>query len=233
MFGRGRFDLSRFDIAGEGVNIRFDVAFAESLGGFFGLGTDYRIEGLTMTAALRQTSSAAAVVPYALQAGESLSFGAQGILAAPIEAAFGESMLMGAKLDADYSFAAQLADALGARTWLGADVSFFVDASDSLQIRALLGADIDYSAFLTEILSVLSDAASLEEATLSVNVSIPPGSQLRIDSENFTVTLDGKNILHLQEGDWIELERELWGILINTGSGGALSGELIYTERYL
>ena len=57
--------------------------------------------------------------------------------------------------------------------------------------------------------------------------------ELRIDSGNFTVTLDGKNILHQQQGDWIVLERELAALTVDSGSGSQLSGSIIYTEKYL
>ena len=68
---------------------------------------------------------------------------------------------------------------------------------------------------------------------MSFQLTIPPGGDLRIDSGTFTVTLDGRNVLHTQSGDWIEVSRELLRLLIESASGGQLEGRLVYTERFL
>ena len=68
---------------------------------------------------------------------------------------------------------------------------------------------------------------------MEINVQLKPGSELRIDTENYTVLLDGKNILYLQSGDWPELSRDLAYITIDSLSGGTLTGEIVYSERWL
>ena len=69
--------------------------------------------------------------------------------------------------------------------------------------------------------------------TASFQLTIPPGGELRIDSDMFTVLLNGQNALHTQSGDWITVSRELLRLLIESASGGRLEGQLIYTERFL
>ena len=77
------------------------------------------------------------------------------------------------------------------------------------------------------------DASSQEEQAVLIRVSLPAGSELRIDSERYTVTLDGENILHLQEGDWLMLDRDLCEITVDSGTGAELTGKMVWTERYL
>ena len=69
------------------------------------------------------------------------------------------------------------------------------------------------------------------EESFTVNVTIPRGAELRIDSDNFIVTLDGVSILHLHTGDFINISRGSLELMVD--SGNPLSGELVYTERYL
>ena len=45
--------------------------------------------------------------------------------------------------------------------------------------------------------------------------------------------LDGENVLYAQSGDWINVSRELLRLIVESATGGALEGQLIYTERYL
>ena len=84
-----------------------------------------------------------------------------------------------------------------------------------------------------DALNALSGAISEETESLSISIAIPPGGELRIDSDTFTVTLNGENILYAQLGDWVNVSRDLLRLDIESGSGGDLSGSLIYTERYL
>ena len=64
-------------------------------------------------------------------------------------------------------------------------------------------------------------------------IAIPPGGEIRIDSDTFRVLLDGENILYAQEGDWINVAREVLYLDIESATGGALEGSITYQERYL
>ena len=57
--------------------------------------------------------------------------------------------------------------------------------------------------------------------------------RLRIDSDTFRVLLNGENVLDKQSGDWLMLSRDLLYLDIESAIGNGLSGNLIYTERYL
>ena len=77
------------------------------------------------------------------------------------------------------------------------------------------------------------EATSQTTERTTLQLTIPPGGELRIDSGLFLVLLDGENALHTQSGDWINISRDLLRLIIESASGGQLRGQLIYTERYL
>lgn len=85
-----------------------------------------------------------------------------------------------------------------------------------------------YTATMFAIINI----SVLEYETVVITVSIPSKSELRIDSENYEVTLNGENIIHQHSGAWITLSRNIVDMLISSSAGG-LEGKLLYTERYL
>ena len=101
--------------------------------------------------------------------------------------------------------------------------------SSASLVKNIAGTEL----FLTEIVFATVAAVTIEENILTISVSVPPGGELRIDSDRFTVTLNGENILHLQSGYWPKLSRDLVQMTIDSGSGGVLSGEIVYAERWL
>ena len=74
---------------------------------------------------------------------------------------------------------------------------------------------------------------TVEDFVLTVDITIPAGGELRIDSENYTVTLNGENVLYAQSGYWPILSRELAQMTVDSGTGGEMTGEIVYAERWL
>lgn len=103
----------------------------------------------------------------------------------------------------------------------------------ALKTDARAGAFYRTTPFVTSILSATVDLAQIDERVLLLDVELPAGSELRIDTSNYMVTLDGENILHLQTGEWIRINRDSLAINIDNGSNGTVSGELKYQERWL
>lgn len=64
-------------------------------------------------------------------------------------------------------------------------------------------------------------------------LKIPAGGQLVIDSDFFTATLDGENVLDQYEGDWLQFTRELASLSAQSGGSGSLKVSVLYRERYL
>ena len=91
----------------------------------------------------------------------------------------------------------------------------------------------DSGIFPTEILLSDVGGGTVEDFLLSIGISIPPGGELRIDSENYTVTLNGENVLYAQSGYWPVLSRELAQMTVDSGTGGKMTGEIVFAERWL
>lgn len=104
---------------------------------------------------------------------------------------------------------------------------------DALFSQPLGSKDVPGVLMAAEVLTSMMAAISQTTQRAIFQVTIPPGGELRIDSELFTVLLNGENVLYAQSGDWINISRELLRITVECASGGGLSGQLIYTERYL
>lgn len=80
---------------------------------------------------------------------------------------------------------------------------------------------------------MITTAGTVRESVFDMQVTIPPGGELRLDSDVFLAMLDGENVLYAQSGDWINVSRELLRLIVESATGGDLEGQIIYTERYL
>lgn len=96
-----------------------------------------------------------------------------------------------------------------------------------------IGKLIRHNSFFTSIVNSFISVIHTVTETATIDVTIPPGGELRIDSDNFIVLLDGQNVIHLQSGDWITVDRNLLEMVVDTGSGGNLQGQILFNERYL
>lgn len=228
-FSRLRFSLPRQD----GNEIPIRLAVRAGLNGYFGAGADAKIKNMPLSARFTAMAGGVSALPDDFLAEARFHCTARGLQAIGILAAPTLRLGFSGEIGANLYTAATPAARVEGELQAGADIynSFMLAAA--LDCQALLGANLYYGLFFTALLSGLADAALLEEQVVEIAGSIPPGSELRIDSGNFTVTLDGKNILHQQQGDWIVLERELAALTVDSGSGSQLSGSIIYTEKYL
>lgn len=104
---------------------------------------------------------------------------------------------------------------------------------DRLMACTMGSKNIPATLKVSEVLTSVLEATSQTTEQASFQLTIPPGGELRIDSEWFFVLLNGENALHNQSGDWINVSRSLLRLIIESASGGKLQGSLIYTERYL
>ena len=96
-----------------------------------------------------------------------------------------------------------------------------------------ISKDLVYNLIVTDLLGCKVSSVILESEKITINATIPANGRLEIDSDDFTVLLNGENALHLHSGEWLFLDREIESILIDSGTGGELTGSVIYNERYL
>ena len=83
-------------------------------------------------------------------------------------------------------------------------------------------------------MSAFFSGVQTKDVTMSFpGVVIPPGGVLVIDSETFTATLDGKNVIDQYEGDWLEFGRLLKDLRVSSGTSGDMHVSVLYRERYL
>ena len=86
-----------------------------------------------------------------------------------------------------------------------------------------------------ELVSQVSDATVVEEIACVLNLTLQPGEHLIVDANNYNVLVDNENMIHTQEGEWLdELTRDTLSITVTAAEGGAgLTANILYTERYL
>ena len=87
----------------------------------------------------------------------------------------------------------------------------------------------------TQSAIMLADVSVISIATKQTNIeiTIPAGSVLIIDMQNFTAYLDGKNVYKNVSGEWFAISRDTLSLLIDAASGSGLAGTMEYVERYL
>ena len=118
---------------------------------------------------------------------------------------------------------------------LGANIYAPTIGEEDITADLVLGSN---AYIAPEGFEVVLESASLEvidTRTCVLTVTLRPGQKLILDSESYSVLLDGENAIELQSGDWIdELDRETTDIVIEAASGSSnLKASIIYTERYL
>lgn len=121
-----------------------------------------------------------------------------------------------------------------ATSYLSVDTPTSLSSIEEIFGRSSVCKNItDSGIFPTEILLSDVGGGTVEDFLLSIGISIPPGGELRIDSENYTVTLNGENVLYAQSGYWPILSRDLAQMTVDSGTGGKMTGEMVYAERWL
>lgn len=126
-----------------------------------------------------------------------------------------------------------LNEELGCVSHMSCDMPLTVVSASALQSKAAMAADMQCGFVASEALNSDIIVINLERDVAIVNVTIPAGGKLIIDSDFFTAALNNENVIDLYSGDWITLGRDLLELDVDSGTGGALIGKVIYTERYL
>ena len=87
----------------------------------------------------------------------------------------------------------------------------------------------------TQSAIMLADVSVISITTKQTNIelTIPAGSVLIIDMQNFTAYLDGKNVYKNISGEWFAISRNTLSLLIDAARGNGLVGTMEYVERYL
>lgn len=232
MFSRDRFSLSRFSLGSQDNSLPIEVTFVEELKQVAGIAVPVPTTAFfndvirgTLRGAIAMKSSFESVAylrhSCKMNANINLAFMAGEALAATVEGSQNNNIVTA------------LTDSLRKIVYGSKSIS------SSGSFNAILNGVVDgvkniqLSQVVNEVLTSVLSAGSQTMETVRIDITLPPGSELRIDSDTYRVLMDGNNILYAQSGDWLTLARELLYVDVESASGGTLEGTMIYTERYL
>lgn len=232
MFSQDRFNLSRFSL-GSGENIcLIEQTFTEKLNSVAGMAIPVETDAFFNDVVRGRARGAIAVRS---------SFDSFGVLNADAEmhaniyTAFQSEEALSAKVvgSQNKNITETILAALHGTSWGSKNLIKAFSFKDALDMKVDGVKNIQTSQLIYEVLTAVAGAYKQSTEIASIAISIPPGAELRIDSDTFRVTLNGENILYAQSGDWIRLSRDLLYLDVESASGGTLEGNMIYTERYL
>lgn len=126
-----------------------------------------------------------------------------------------------------------LSDGLICKPYVGKNIHFSESFVTRFRNTTNVVKNLVVAQVSTDILNSNVSTVVLENITFKANVTIPPGETLEIRSDTYDLFLNGENILHLQEGGWIFLDRDVVSLQVDSGTGGELQGRILYNERYL
>lgn len=232
MYNDRRYSLARYSANQETKTVEVAESFSEAMGAVAG---------------------AAIPVDFRDRYSETLQGSAQGTVSVVSVFSAAERLLATARMSADVVTRAVLSevlrgsiygqkntpaalavwDALDARTRGSKNVPAPLELADRLTAAAAGSKNVPALLKASEVMTSMLEATSQTTERTTLQLTILPGGELRIDSELFLVLLNGENALHTQSGDWINVSRDLLRLIIESASGGQLRGQLIYTERYL
>lgn len=228
-----KYSLTHFSLGSLGSVYQLEMDCLASFGGSFGVGANAVLQDASMQMVFDSKTQGSIGLPLLMDLSEDLDSQALGGTAIMLSLKGTADFAAKAAAGADIPMKLELVEDLGGCFVLGADLPLRADAVAELNTEAALGADYPLAATFAEILSASASVVDIWEELSLITVDLAPGDELRIDSENYTVTLNGENILHLQEGDWFRLNRELLAITVDSGTAGTITGSLICEERWL
>lgn len=97
---------------------------------------------------------------------------------------------------------------------------------------AIISINLETSEYHITFLDADATLQQVEYINISINTLIKPGETITIDSQNFDVTVDGKNRISSHSGDWLILNRDVASIDLSIPESQIIAN-LGYEEKYL
>lgn len=232
MFNDRRFSFARYSVNRETRTVEITERFSETMGAVAGAAIPVDIRDRyaeTLQGSARGTVSVISV----FSAAGSLFVAATMSADVVTRAVLSEAVLGSVYGQKNTPAALSALSALDVQTHGSKNPPTSLELADHLTVETAGSKNIPAHFNGSEILTSILEATSQTTERTTLQLTIPPGGELRIDSELFVVLLNGENALHTQSGDWINISRELLRLIVESASGGQLQGQLIYTERYL
>ena len=120
-----------------------------------------------------------------------------------------------------------------ALTGLGCDILFKEAQKTDVLSQAEIGCDIYIGLLFPALTNAQISSYIIEDQQAFLNVSIPPGGTLVVDSQNDNVLLGGQSVIWVHEGDWVWISRETMDLSVRCAAGSGLESRILYTERFL
>lgn len=232
MFGNSRFSLARFSLGPEGNTIQVEGSFFEELQSVSGVAVPVSTSAF-MVEVFQGTARGAVALPSKFQSEAEMQASVEMNANILIRSEITEHVHgvgVGSRNENIHLF---WSDGLTGKTWGSKRLHRGFSMAEDSTASAFASKNVLRSLFGSEFLTVLTDAGKQSTDQVLLTIVLPPGGELRIDSETFRVLLDGENVLYAQEGDWLSLSRDMRYLDIESATGGVLEGSITYQERYL
>ena len=232
MFSIDRFSLSRFSLGAEGNVIQVEGSFSAELKSVSGVAVPVSTSAF-MVEVFRGTSKGTIAIPFRFDSEAEMQADVTMNADVLMWPSFFEgvgSVSFGSRNENIHEF---WSDETHSKTWGSKRMHRGFDFAETGTAYSFASKNVIRYLFGAEFLTVLTDAGKQATDQAIITIAIPPGGEIRIDSDTFRVLLDGENILYAQEGDWINVAREVLYLDVESATGGALEGSITYQERYL
>lgn len=152
-----------------------------------------------------------------------------------IDVWFHETVQPYAIVSSEIKIPAVFEETISEEAYLACHMSFSSTSFERITKDIIWHVDYFTVAGFNELVSQNTSGISLEEIACVLNLTVMPGQRLIVDASNYNVLLDGENMIHTQNGEWLdEISRETTSITITAAAGqGGLSANILYTERFL
>lgn len=234
-----RFSLTPFSLrAEEEFDLEISVSFSDSLKNVSGFGVSIIVSQNMYDSLMNYTKSIASIIAE-FSSSDSLKGTFDGFVGIVLD--FNELSNLSSKssIIKNIEHNQKIEESLESKCYMSKDmfigqgnagVIFF---DEKFLYSIAISKDLMYNLIVTDLLSCDVTSVILENEKITINATIPANGRLEIDSDIFTLLINGENALHLHSGEWLFLDRDIESISIDSGTGGELTGSIIYNERYL
>ena len=235
MYNRGSFNEQRFNLLlGQENEVSIREAMVEVIDSIISHGEDihetsYGIEQFS------GSMFAANATKYSESMAEVTNCQVEGYPEHNLVASYSEAVGCNIFLCEDCYDPHEFLEDIGWWIYLSADLHYKVSTSCAFG-NACVGSKDYYDVIITpyELLYGTVGSLTFDYKYIHIDVVLPPGGVLIIDSDNYNVLLGEENVIDKQSGSWLdELTRNTFDITIGSGITGELEGKLLFTERYL
>lgn len=146
-----------------------------------------------------------------------------------------EKMNVNGRSSEDIMIEDPVEEEMDCNAYISEDIAFGNDFIETFESAVVLDKFIDMVIMeLSENLGINTCSIILDETIIPVHCRTSSGRRVTVNSENYTVYCDGKNILDCYgSNEWIEIGRDTEKITVYSNSGIPVKGRLIYKERFL